>query len=69
MTISVDTLIGVIVGVLTLNVTWMFVLHGRVSALERGSEERQNAIAKRCENIEEELRTIRQILQHRGRVA
>jgi len=69
MTISVDTLIGVIVGVLTLNVTWMFTLHGRVSAIERGSDERQNAIVKRCENIEEELRTIRQILQHRGRVA
>jgi len=69
MTISADTLIGVIVTVLAIVVAWMFALHGRMSALERGSEERQEAIVQRFDAMTEEIRIIRQLLQHRGRVA
>ncbi len=69
MTISVDTLIGVIVAVLSIVVAWMFALHGRMSALERGSEARQEAIVQRFDAMTEEIRIIRQLLQHRGRVA
>jgi Tfp pilus assembly protein PilO len=69
MTISADTLIGVIVTVLCIVVAWMFALHGRMSALERGSEERQEAIVQRFDAMTEEIRIIRQLLQHRGRVA
>ena len=69
MTISADTLIGAIVTALAIVVAWMFALHGRMSALERGSEERQEAIVQRFDAMTEEIRIIRQLLQHRGRVA
>jgi len=76
MTISIDTLIGVMVGVITVELAWMFAIHGRLSAHERGCEERHKALDERhtvlderCANMERDLRMIRELLQQRGRVA